>query len=283
MQWGDKTQAKKRDITILHATQPGLAIAVAERTSRDNLADTVKAFLTDVGNTPRAGLQWPALLANIETLLLGDAYEEVLRCETKGAQGDVERAGDVATVTQPETGAKKKEKVAESETADTTVNQSYAVLAKQVASISSCMAEIQAGTRKPPPPGGQECYSCGKLRHFARDCRGGPRRAPTRGGRGAPQGRSNTRSYDCYTRGQPGYFARECHQNQRAPCGGGRGHQRGHGGYAQHGEYHGYQEQALVNHYHTPGPPNASSYPQGPATGPQVAAAGQNDNQQGNW
>ena len=89
MQWGDKTQAKKRDITILHATQPGLAIAVAERTSRDNLADTVKAFLTDVGNTPRAGLQWPALLANIETLLLGDAYEEVLRCETKGAQGDV--------------------------------------------------------------------------------------------------------------------------------------------------------------------------------------------------
>ena len=79
----DKPKLRRwiRDIVALNATQPALSVAVAERTSRDNLADSVEAFLANPANATRAGILWPALQANIENLLLGESYEEVLRSE----------------------------------------------------------------------------------------------------------------------------------------------------------------------------------------------------------
>ena len=79
----DKPKLRRwiRDIVTLNAGQPALSVAVAERTNRDNLADSVKVFLADPANAPRAGILWPALQANIENLLLGESYEEVLRSE----------------------------------------------------------------------------------------------------------------------------------------------------------------------------------------------------------
>ena len=79
----DKVKLRRwiRDLTALNANHPGTTVAVAERTSRENLSDTVKAFLGDVANAPRANITWVALGDNIELLLLGEAYEEVLRSE----------------------------------------------------------------------------------------------------------------------------------------------------------------------------------------------------------
>ena len=76
-----KLRRWQRNITTLHATQPGVTVAVAERTARYNLADTIEAFLADVANQPRAGIAWPALRLNVENILLGDQYDEVLRSE----------------------------------------------------------------------------------------------------------------------------------------------------------------------------------------------------------
>ena len=70
-----------RDLNAINANHPGAAIAVAERTSRGNLTDTVETFLADPANGPRAGVTWPVLRDNIELLLLGEAYAEVLRSE----------------------------------------------------------------------------------------------------------------------------------------------------------------------------------------------------------
>ena len=79
----DKPKLRRwiRDISAVHATHPGAAVAVAERTGRENLSDTIEAFLTDGANAPRVGITWPNLRDNIQTLLLGDAYGEVLRAE----------------------------------------------------------------------------------------------------------------------------------------------------------------------------------------------------------
>ena len=70
-----------KDLDLIEGVQPDTVIETAIRTAQGNLSDTIEAFLADPANAPRAGVVWPALKANIETLLLGDAYAEVLRCE----------------------------------------------------------------------------------------------------------------------------------------------------------------------------------------------------------
>ena len=79
----DKPKLRRwlRDVGTTHTNHPGVAVSVAERTARENLADTIEAFMADVVNGPRAGIAWPAIRDNIETLLLGEAYGEVLRSE----------------------------------------------------------------------------------------------------------------------------------------------------------------------------------------------------------
>ena len=208
-------------ITTLNVTQPDVAIAVAERTSRDNLADTVEVLLADAGNTPRAGIGWPALRDNIEALLLGEAYEEVLRSEHRVirqrdtttfseryltsakaaypepwdritnqllialfAEGLIDKrmARDVGVVLRkatfretinqtqnyagieatmnlrddmvgtvvavsPEVKTKKKETQDRIDDSGDTKDKDYMALAKQIASISSRLSEMKAGTR----------------------------------------------------------------------------------------------------------------------------------------
>ena len=84
----DKARLRRwiRDLTTLQVTHPGVVIAVAEGTSRGNLSDTVETFLADPANAPRNGILWPALRNNVENLLLGEAYEEVLRSEHRVIQ-----------------------------------------------------------------------------------------------------------------------------------------------------------------------------------------------------
>ena len=84
----DKARLRRwvRDLTTLEVTHPGVVIAVAERTSRGNLSDTLETFLADPANAPRNGILWPALRNNVENLLLGEAYEEVLRSEHRVIQ-----------------------------------------------------------------------------------------------------------------------------------------------------------------------------------------------------
>ena len=70
-----------KDLDLIEGVQLDTVIETAIRTAQGHLSDTIEAFLADPANAPRAGVAWPALKANIETLLLGDAYAEVLRCE----------------------------------------------------------------------------------------------------------------------------------------------------------------------------------------------------------
>ena len=319
----DKIKLRRwiRDLATLQATHPDVVVAVAERNARENLADTIEAFLAN----PRGNIAWPAVRDNVVTLLLGDAYEGVylepwdavtnqmlmahfaaglldkrmvrdvgvvLRkptlCETINqtrsyagieATMDLRNPTEIAAVAPVAEGQVKKKDKASNVKEKAASDADYAALAKQVASISSQLGEMKAGTRK-PPPGGQEYFNCGKLGHFARDCRSGPRRPTPAHGGGRSAARGRARTYVCYECGQNVHYARDCHQSQPAPCGGVYRRGRGRG-------YSGYQEQPPAEHqYYAPGPPAADGYPQRPAShcqGQQVAAAAHYDPQQGNW
>ena len=79
----DKPKLRRwlRDLNAFDGNHPAATIAAAERTSRENLSDTVESFLADPANAPRGGILWAAVRLNVETLLLGAAYGEVLRAE----------------------------------------------------------------------------------------------------------------------------------------------------------------------------------------------------------
>ena len=351
----DKPRLRRwmRDLSTLHATHADAVVTVAERTSRGNLADTIEGFLADAANAPRAGIVWPAVRDNIELLLLGEAYGEVLRSEhrvmiqkTHESTGDYserylhsaksaypepwdavtnqslialfagglidrrmardvgivmrkptlhetlnqarayagieatmtlrDRDNNIAAVTTAEVRGAESIPTPEPVRSDVIEDTRFKRLEKQIASVSTALGEIRACTKKPPAGGAAKCYNCSRPGHFARECRGprkGNQQARGGGHRGLGRGAARPRTSGCYECGEQGHFAHDCQVRGR----GGR-QQRGRGGYhATSQTYYGPQQQ------YDGRPPWSQRPAGGGQQQPQVAAAAEYHNSQGNW
>ena len=77
----DKAKFRRwiRDIATVHQQNANIAVPVAERSAQQSLADVIEDYM--VAHVPRNGVLWPDLRTYLETQLLGDQFERVLRQE----------------------------------------------------------------------------------------------------------------------------------------------------------------------------------------------------------